>query len=641
MSQLNNFLKKYYAEITAVLAFIIYNFTMAPSVMEIDAGELATVQTTLGIAHPTGYPLFTILGYLFQKIPLPLSPIYKANLFAAFFCALGIWIFIKFSVLILKHSLNVGALPQQTKRKKGSKNSQHAIEKLSDTVIIFSAVCSGIILAFNKTIWTQSTSVEVYSLQIFLIGWIIFTVIKAYFRSEDKLTNWAWFGFVLALGFSNHMTTLLLLPFGAILFFMREKLNSSCYKKIIFSLAAFVPTIILFYSYLPIRASMKPILNWGNPVSLENFFRHVSGKQYQVWMFSSIDAAKEHLTQFLKEFPGEFGYAGLIIGLIGIYFSYKAARKIFYALLVTFIFAVLYTVNYDIHDLDSYFSTAYIIFSVFIAFGFVQLWIYAKDEFNNQRTAAVILLAASLFPLALNYADVDESGIHTYEDYTKAVLNSTDRNSIILSYQWDYFVSASYYFHYVEGFRKDVTVIDKELLRRSWYYLQLERDFPEVMKNLNPETSAFLNAVKLFERGDDFDPHVIEQCYRNFMTELVAKNITGKSFYVGPEMVQNEMQRGEFSLPQGYQVVPDLLLFKVVKGNEYVPAADPNFSVRIPNRKDHYTGFIENITASMLTYRAMYELQFNKVERAKIYIDKVKHDFPDFRLPPQIEDRIQ
>ena len=72
-------LRKHYAIATAAIVFIIYLFTLAPSVIQIDSGELAAVQATLGIAHPTGYPLFTMLGYLFLKIPLPFAKIYQAN----------------------------------------------------------------------------------------------------------------------------------------------------------------------------------------------------------------------------------------------------------------------------------------------------------------------------------------------------------------------------------------------------------------------------------------------------------------------------------------------------------------------------------------------------------------------------------
>ena len=57
-----NILKKYLALFISAAAFIIYLFTLAPSVVQIDSGELAALQITLGIAHPTGYPLFTIIA---------------------------------------------------------------------------------------------------------------------------------------------------------------------------------------------------------------------------------------------------------------------------------------------------------------------------------------------------------------------------------------------------------------------------------------------------------------------------------------------------------------------------------------------------------------------------------------------------
>jgi hypothetical protein len=46
--------KKYFYVLTGFIVFIIYLFTLAPSVVQIDSGELAAVQGTLGIAHPTG-----------------------------------------------------------------------------------------------------------------------------------------------------------------------------------------------------------------------------------------------------------------------------------------------------------------------------------------------------------------------------------------------------------------------------------------------------------------------------------------------------------------------------------------------------------------------------------------------------------
>lgn len=81
------YLQKYYCILTGLIAFIIYLNTIAPSVIEIDPGELAAVQITLGIAHPTGYPLFTLLGYLFSLLPLPFAKIFQMNLLAAIYCS--------------------------------------------------------------------------------------------------------------------------------------------------------------------------------------------------------------------------------------------------------------------------------------------------------------------------------------------------------------------------------------------------------------------------------------------------------------------------------------------------------------------------------------------------------------------------
>ncbi|MEJ2495676.1 MAG: DUF2723 domain-containing protein, partial [Ignavibacteriaceae bacterium] len=95
------FIKKYYFVITGFVVFIIYLFTLAPSVVQIDSGELATVQATLGIAHPTGYPLYTIVGYLFSLIPLPFTKIYQLNLLAALYCSAGVSVFVYTSKFVL------------------------------------------------------------------------------------------------------------------------------------------------------------------------------------------------------------------------------------------------------------------------------------------------------------------------------------------------------------------------------------------------------------------------------------------------------------------------------------------------------------------------------------------------------------
>src|SRR5437764_15450488 len=72
-----------------LISFIVYLQTLAPAVPFIDGGELATVCATLGIAHPTGYPLFSLIGYLFAHLPIAGHVIMRVNIMSAFFVALG------------------------------------------------------------------------------------------------------------------------------------------------------------------------------------------------------------------------------------------------------------------------------------------------------------------------------------------------------------------------------------------------------------------------------------------------------------------------------------------------------------------------------------------------------------------------
>ena len=66
------------------VSFGVYVATLARTVGFIDSGELAWASASLGIPHPTGYPLYTLLTYLFVSAFPFLEPIVAINLFSAF-----------------------------------------------------------------------------------------------------------------------------------------------------------------------------------------------------------------------------------------------------------------------------------------------------------------------------------------------------------------------------------------------------------------------------------------------------------------------------------------------------------------------------------------------------------------------------
>jgi len=435
------------------------------------------------------------------------------------------------------------------------------------------------------------------------------------------------------------MTTLLILPGAAYLFFVKYKFNKASFKKIGLMLVIFFPVLILVYSYLPIRASQNPLMNWGNPVDLEKIIRHISGKQYQVWLFSSTEAAKKQFVYFFNSLPIEFTL-NLFITAIGLVYSFLIGRKFGIFVLVLFVTTVLYSINYDINDIDSYFLLAFISIGFFSIFGVIKLSSLLKIK-NSYNISAGLIGLFILTHILITYSKVDESKTYIYEDYTKALLGNASRNAIIFSYQWDYFLSASYYMQVVKNYRKDVVVIDKELLRRSWYYNQLERNYPGVLDETKSEINLFLNALKPFERDENFDSNLLENLYRKIMTNLVSTNINKNDFYVGPELFESEMQKGEFTLPEGYSLVPDHFLFKVVNTKEYVPVSNPGFTIRVPERRDQYVENIINLfICPMLVRRALYEIQFDKVDQAKLYIQKIQKDFPDYIIPESIRQAV-
>jgi hypothetical protein len=135
--------------------------------MQIDSGELAAVQTTLGIAHPTGYPLFTIIGYVFSIIPLPFTTIFQLNLLAAIYCSVGIAIFVYTVKLVLDNLESFSSIriksEKVTKRKKGGKkgreNKSEATLLLSESIKYIASIGGGLILAFSEVYWLQRLKV--------------------------------------------------------------------------------------------------------------------------------------------------------------------------------------------------------------------------------------------------------------------------------------------------------------------------------------------------------------------------------------------------------------------------------------------------------------------------------------------------
>ena len=71
---------------------LVYLTTVSPGVNFIDSGELITAVHEPGIAHPPGYPLYVLLGYVASHV-LWGDVAWRVNVFSAFWGAMAVGAF--------------------------------------------------------------------------------------------------------------------------------------------------------------------------------------------------------------------------------------------------------------------------------------------------------------------------------------------------------------------------------------------------------------------------------------------------------------------------------------------------------------------------------------------------------------------
>lgn len=629
----------YYRRLFLILSFfipfIVYLKTNSPTVSFIDTGELATVCISLGIAHPTGYPLFTLLGKVFSLLPFG-QEIYRLNLMCSFISSITILIFYKLLLFILD-----GLRLNDNDESINEKNNQK--DEILTSIV---SLASSLILAFSNTFWDTATSLEVYSLHTFFIVSVIFAFLKA-LDSRNSESNKGYankyyylFAFLLGLSFTNHLSTIFLSVGLLYIFFAVNKLNRNSITLLFLMALPFLIGLSV-YIYFPIRANNQ-ILSWGYPINLENIYRHISGKQFGVWMFSSTESATKQFTYFLNSYPKEFGYIGLLPTLIGLFSIYIRQKRFFLFTFLLFSFNILYAINYDIHDIDTYFLLAYITTSIWIAAGFI--FIVKKLKFNSSLIFIIPLLI-----LFLHFNNNDKSDDYYVEEYTMNVFNSAKPRSIIVSTQWDFWVSASFYYQFVKDIRKDIVVIDKELLRKSWYLRHIKILYPEIYGRLENEFLKYEEELIKFERNTDryTKPQnetdrqnllKIQNAFSLLLNGLVDKNIMDYNFYTTFEIEQEKNEK----FGKDYFKIPEGLLIRYTKENKYDSTfTEQVFKYSIPKDDDYYHNFIINAYYMSYLNRANYLINNDQLEKAEGLIDHAFNLKPGDKTSINLKSKIK
>lgn len=520
-------MKKYIPVIVSIFGFIIYALTAFQHLTYTDNGELAAVAVTLGISHPTGYPLFIILSHLWSILPFGLDIVYKLNLFSGFAISISLYFIYRIFEMILV-----------------------SFQAKESTNIILSSSLT-LALAFGNLIWQQAGNFEVYPLHILFLVLIINFSLKLIYSFNEK-TLFILF-FLLGLSFTNHLTTILIVPsmLFLLLFDTNFKIRSLERKVYLIGFGLFFLALSI-YLYLPIRASMQPLFNWGDVSrSWDKFLYHVSGKQYQVWMFTGTEAMKANLAKLPEILWGQFQFLLFPI-VLGLYYAFKKSRYIFTFLLIAALTTTFYSINYTIHDIEPYFNLLIISLGVFSVYGMILL-----IKRNSYVKYVPFLIFFSLF--ITNYKSNDDSENNIVEVYTHNMVDLLEPNAVILSAQWDFWVSAFWFEQFIENRRKDVIVIEKEILRRTWYPKQLLQWYP-TLNSSKPELDRYMPQLMLFEAEKPYNQIEIQESFVSLLKSFIERNIDKRPIYLTLDVMQTEPE-----LMKSYILKPEGLAFRVYK----------------------------------------------------------------------------
>ena len=223
--------------LTACLALAIYIVTIAPDITwanySSDGAELITASTTLGIAHPPGYPTYILLGKLFSLLPFG-TIAFRFNLFSA----IAMSVAAAFSAVTAYEILGRG-------------------DKVWPA-----ALAAGLTLAFSPLVWGQATVTEVYALNLAALSIFLWSLLS---RRSPWLT-----GFFLGLAMTTHLTSVFMLPIGIML-----TPHGQRGRLALGILIGLIPLLTL-----PLLARLGSPVIWGDPSTIRGWWWLVTAQLY-------------------------------------------------------------------------------------------------------------------------------------------------------------------------------------------------------------------------------------------------------------------------------------------------------------------------------------------------------------------------
>jgi len=418
-----------------VALFGVYAYSAPRTVTLEDDGLFIMSSYFLGIDHPPGYPLLTLLGRLFTLLPVG-SIALRVHLLSAFFGALtcvALWLVVR-------------AL-------------------FADAV---SAYTGAVLYGLSATFWSQAIIAETYTLNTFFFFCLFYLALV--FLATKNLRVLYVFAGVFGLSLANHWPLMLLSTPCLVLLLLparREVLRASPRMLGIAFVACVLP-----YLWMVVRSRMDPEISFYGPISgFESLLFFVSRQGFRhVDVSQSADIADKLDYQgfLLMEMVRQYTPVGAALAGFGLVQQFRRLNlSTAFALLAGWLGSSLVLgamLGFDYEPLMKAAIRRYPL----IPYGILAVWlVLALDALTSRvRRAAAAVRVGTFAALAavvfLSHRDVNVRRDDTWaRDYASAVLESLDKGAVLFVHGDDDSFPIGY-MNRVEGFRPDVTLYNDE-----------------------------------------------------------------------------------------------------------------------------------------------------------------------------------
>src|SRR2546421_10483481 len=367
-------------------------------------------------------------------------------------------------------------------------------------------------------------------------------------------------------------------------------------RRLLYAALISIGALVAVYAYLPLAASRDPVMNWGNPRSLQEIWWHITGRQYRVFFVFSPAIMGAQFVEFCRMVSREFGFPWLpvtpVLGLIGFASAYKRDRTAFWFLLLIVVADLAYSLSYEIaEDKDAYYLPVFIAIAIAAAFGIRWLIRFAGSRRAPILAPYLVGAVAIVFTLATafaaNWPFNNRRHYFIADDYVENLFSTIEPNGLLLTQDWQV-VSPMFYAQEVERRRPDVKVVDINLLRRSWYFDYLRHAYAGLIDRSRQKIDPYVELLKQWEH----DPSAfarsqeltqgISMAFLDMIQSIVRNEIRLAPVYITNDVLVANQTNGYLTrwIPQNYQLVPQGLVFALATDQSFHDAPDPHLQMR-------------------------------------------------------------